>query len=112
MARKTPAAAGTATAQPTGAPLPREGLPRGRGRPPGNSLRHRTARKTPARAGDDGGEQQIVQALLAAGTTVSYHLRHQIALAITSSSLSAEMNAQVGVMADCAEAKSGAIPNM
>jgi hypothetical protein len=58
----------------------------------------------------NGGESVISQALLEAGTSISYPLRHWIAEALTTDTLNANMNAQVHVTMYCAEVKAGVTP--
>jgi hypothetical protein len=58
----------------------------------------------------NGGESQIAQALLAAGTLVSSKLLHDITKAITATSLNAGVRAQVNVAIDCGIAAAGTAP--
>jgi hypothetical protein len=57
-----------------------------------------------------GGEQAMANALIA-NPLVSRDLAHEIRLALTSTTLKANMNGQIMVTLDCVEAKSGAIPS-
>jgi hypothetical protein len=58
----------------------------------------------------NGGESQISQALLAAGTSVTLKLARDITKAITSTSLHADLQAQVKVALDCALVQNGVTP--
>jgi hypothetical protein len=58
----------------------------------------------------DGGEQAIANALVA-NPSVSSRLARDIGRALTATTLKANLNAQVKVMLDCTEAKTGATPN-
>jgi hypothetical protein len=58
----------------------------------------------------DGGEQAIANALVA-NPSVSSSLAHDIGRALTTITLKANLNAQVKVTLDCAEAHAGATPN-
>jgi hypothetical protein len=58
----------------------------------------------------NGGESQIAQALVAAGTSVTPKLARDIIKAITSTSLHADLQAQVKVTLDCALVQNGVTP--
>jgi hypothetical protein len=58
----------------------------------------------------NGGESQIAQALVAAGTSVTPKLSQDITKAITSASLHADLQAQVKVTLDCALVQNGVTP--
>lgn len=58
----------------------------------------------------DGGEQAIANALVA-NPLVSAKLAHEIGLALTGTTLHADLLAQLQVTADCVEARYGHIPN-
>jgi hypothetical protein len=58
----------------------------------------------------DGGEQAIANAL-AANPLVSARLAHEIGLALTGTTLHADLIAQVQVTIDCAEARYDHVPN-
>jgi hypothetical protein len=58
----------------------------------------------------NGGEPQITQALVTAGTSISYKLRHDVTNALTGTTLQGELKDQVKVLVDCTLVKVGRVP--